>query len=194
MNTNGKILLTSTLMLLAGGQKVSAQTNNDEAGLAGNLDNPPIVTSNMNNSLSPNGINNLLSTISPNSAPSIDQPANINNTNNYSPDSYSTSYPNCSGTCLFAIGKNDQQNGWQLTTGIVWNINSPERTQAESSKIVAMAQSQKTSLDINLLLMEKLTQAIFSEQTEQANGLAIILASRLGYTDYKSLIKEIKSK
>jgi hypothetical protein len=194
MNTNGKILLTSTLMLLAGGQKVSAQTNNDEAGLAGNLDNPPIVTSNMNNSLSPNGINNLLSTISPNSAPPIDQPANINNTNNYNPDSYSTSYPNCSGTCLFAIGKNDRQNGWQLTTGIVWNINSPEKTQAESSKIVAMAQSQKTSLDINLILMEKLTQAISSEQTEQANGLAIILASRLGYTDYKSLIKEIKSK
>jgi hypothetical protein len=194
MNTNSKILLTSTLMLLAGGQKVSAQTNNSEVGSPKNLDGLPAVSSNMNDSPLSNGTNNLLSTNPINSAPSIDQPANINNTNNYNPDSYSTSYPSCSGTCLFAIGKNDRQSGWQLTTGIVWNINSPERTQAESSKILATAQSQKTNLDINLLLMEKLTQAIFSERTEQVNGLAIILASRLGYLDYKSLIKEIKSK
>jgi hypothetical protein len=163
-------------------------------GLPTNPDDPPIVTSNTNNSSLSNGTNNLLPTISTNSAPQIDQPANINNTNNYNPDSYSTSYPNCSGTCVFAIGKNDRQNGWQLTTGIVWNINSPERTQAESSKIVALAQSQKISLDSNLLLMEKLTQAIVSGQTEQANGLAIILANRLGYLDYKNLIKEIKRK
>jgi hypothetical protein len=196
MNTNSKIkvLLTSTLMLLAGGQKVNAQTNNSETGLPPNLNDPPTVPNNTSNSPLPNGTNNLLPTNSVNSAPPIDQPPNINNTNINNPDSYSTNYPNCSGTCVFAIGRNDRQNGWQITTGVIWNINSPERTQAESSKIVAIAQSQKINLDSNLLLMEKLTQAIVSDRTEQANGLAIILANRLGYLDYKSLIKEIKRK
>jgi hypothetical protein len=196
MNTNSKIkvLLTSTLMLLAGGQKVNAQTNNSETGLPPNLNDPPTVPNNTSTSPLPNGTNNLLPTNSVNSAPPIDQPPNINNTNINNPDSYSTNYPNCSGTCVFAIGRNDRQNGWQITTGVIWNINSPERTQAESSKIVAIAQSQKINLDSNLLLMEKLTQAIVSDRTEQANGLAIILANRLGYLDYKSLIKEIKRK
>jgi hypothetical protein len=196
MNTNSKIkvLLTSTLMLLAGGQKVNAQTNNSEIGLPPNPNEPPTVPNNTSNSPLPNGTNNLLPTNSVNSAPPIDQTPNINNTNINNPESYSTNYPNCSGTCVFAIGRNDRQNGWQIATGVIWNINSPERTQAESSKIIATAQSQKINLDSNLLLMEKLTQAIVSDRTEQANGLAIILANRLGYLDYKSLIKEIKRK
>jgi hypothetical protein len=192
MDTNIRIqvLSTSTLMLLASNHKVIAQTNNNEAD---NVKDSSAVPSSIN---SPplNGVNNLLLTNPINSAPPIDQPPNINSTNNNNPDSYSTNYPNCSGTCVFAIGKNDRQNGWQLTTGVIWNISSPERTQAESSKIMAIAQSQKISLDSNLLLMEKLTQAIVSDRTKEANGLAIILANRLGYLDHKSLIKEIKRK
>ncbi len=194
-NTRIQVLLTSTLVLLAGGHKVSAQTNSndDQIGLPTNPKNPLEPPSSTNDS-SVNAINNLLPTNPITSSPAIDQPTNINNTNNYNPDGYSINYPNCSGTCVFAIGKNDRQNGWQFTTGVIWNINSPERTQAESSRMLAIAQSQKINTDSNLLLMEKLTGAISSGKIEQANGLAIILANRLGYSDHKSLIKEIKGK
>jgi hypothetical protein len=128
------------------------------------------------------------------SGSTINQPpiTNQNNQTNYGDSTMS--YPNCTGTCVFSIGKINQQNQREVVAGVVWNITSPENTQAQTGKITAQAQSDKLDRDNNLVLMEKLTQAISSRQEERANGLAIMLAKPLGYQDHQKLIADIKNR
>jgi hypothetical protein len=117
---------------------------------------------------------------------------NQNNQTNYGDSTMS--YPNCTGTCVFGIGKINQQSQREFVAGVVWNISSPENTQAQTGKITAQAQSDKLDRESKLVLMEKLTQAVSSRQEERANGLAIMLAKPLGYNDHQKLIADIKNR
>jgi hypothetical protein len=72
---------------------------------------------------------------------------------------------------------------WQV--GVVWKPNAPEVAQAEGERT-------KQKLEDNRSLMTNLADAIAQNKTELASGLAILLAPRLGYSDPRKLIADLK--
>ncbi|MEH2147072.1 hypothetical protein [Nostoc sp.] len=107
-------------------------------------------------------------------------------------------YPNCGGACIFAIGRaiplSNGMTSWETVAGVVWQLSSPEKTQAEANKMIAETQSENLAQESNLILAEKLADAIESGKQERANILAILLSKRLGYSDYLRLMQEMKAK
>jgi hypothetical protein len=102
---------------------------------------------------------------------------------------------NCSNFCL----KLDVQSGlinnldlnnsnnlrWQLS--LIWQPNSPVAMQAEAQKARQKLEDIKTS-------MMELVEAISQNNMARANGLSILLAPKLGYTNPKQLIADIQAK
>jgi hypothetical protein len=85
-------------------------------------------------------------------------------------------------------GSGDSSNSarnikWQV--GVVWKPNAPEVAQAEGERT-------KQKLEDNRSLMTNLADAIAQNKTELASGLAILLAPRLGYSDPRKLIADLK--
>ncbi|WP_375494389.1 hypothetical protein [uncultured Nostoc sp.] len=107
-------------------------------------------------------------------------------------------YPNCGGACIFAIGRavplSNGITSWETVAGVVWQLSSPDKTQAEANKMIAETQSENLAQESNLVLAEKLADAIESGKQERANILAILLSKRLGYSDYLRLLREMKAK
>jgi hypothetical protein len=120
--------------------------------------------------------------------------------------SFSTSSDNCSNLCVkldlgssnndSSFGSNSFNNGfnngssygsngvrWQI--GITWRLTAPEVSLAESERV-------KRQLEDNRSLMTALAEAISQNKTEMAHGLAILLAPRLGYSDPRKLIADLK--
>jgi hypothetical protein len=63
---------------------------------------------------------------------------------------------------------------------------SPESTPAQNACI--LAENQRDALT------KKLAEAIENKKPERANAIAIILAQRLGYNDYRQLLKDIRNR
>lgn len=122
--------------------------------------------------------------------------------------SFSTGADNCSNVCVkvdLGSANNDSSFGggfnngfsssgdastnntknikWQV--GVVWKPNAPEVAQAEGERT-------KQKLEDNRSLMTNLADAIAQNKTELASGLAILLAPRLGYSDPRKLIADLK--
>jgi hypothetical protein len=119
--------------------------------------------------------------------------------------SFPASSDSCSNLCLkldlgsannessFSSGFNNGFNSntstgannlrWQV--GVTWRPNPPEVVQVEGDKV-------KQRLDDNRSLMMALAEAISQNRTEMARGLAILLAPRLGYSDPRKLLTEMK--
>ncbi len=121
--------------------------------------------------------------------------------------SFSTGADNCLNVCVkvdlgsanndssFGGGFNNGLSGtdssssnaknirWQV--GVVWKPNAPEVAQAEGERT-------KQKLEDNRSLMTNLADAIAQNKTELASGLAILLAPRLGYSDPRKLIADLK--
>ncbi len=108
----------------------------------------------------------------------------------------SISYPSCAGVYVFAIGRatrtGNADPSIEAVAGIVWQINSPENTQAQNARILAETQRDSLNNQSTLVLVEKLAEAIETDKPERANAIAIILASRLGYNDYRQLLKDVR--
>jgi hypothetical protein len=104
----------------------------------------------------------------------------------------SLTQPNCnSQICLFTLMRNSSQ-GTELLGGAVWQLGgSPNHTQAEAQKLLAIAQKEKLDQESTLILSEKLADAIENNKIERAKLYAISLAKRLGYADYRQLLKDI---
>ena len=104
----------------------------------------------------------------------------------------SLSQPNCNTKiCLFTLIRNSSQ-GTELLGGAIWQLGgSSEETQAEAQKLLALAQKEKLDQESTLILTEKLAEAIETQKIERAKLYAISLAKRLGYTDYRQLLKDI---
>jgi hypothetical protein len=64
----------------------------------------------------------------------------------------------------------------------------PENTPAQNARI--LAENQRDSL--TFALTGKLAEAIENKKPERANAIAIILAQRLGYRDYRQLLEDIR--
>jgi len=119
------------------------------------------------------------------------------------------SAPNCGGLCVYAniqtnsSGKSNSSsssnstdsmanimNGLNSSTssqmdvsvGFMWQIISPDQTNLDTQKTVAIAQIAKTEDEQKFLWMEKLTEAVNANNMAQAHGIAILLAPKLGKT------------
>lgn len=107
-------------------------------------------------------------------------------------------YPNCGGACVFAIGRMaPSYNGTtslEAVAGVVWQFKSPENTQAQAIKRQVDAQNERLEQESTVTLSEKLAEAIEQGRTKRANLLAILLAKRLGYPDYQSLLRDVTAK
>jgi hypothetical protein len=150
-------------------------------------------TSTVPSTLTPPGTNEILpaSTTS-----SINQQAGVIQNNGLG--SYgSLSYPSCSGVCVFAIGRTTRTGNAdpsvEAVVGVVWQINSPENTQAQTARILAESQKDSLNNQSTLVLTEKLAEAIEANKPERVNAIAIILSPRLGYSNYRQLLKDVLS-
>jgi hypothetical protein len=104
-------------------------------------------------------------------------------------------YPNCGGTCLFAIGRlvptSNGSTSAEAVAGVVWQLRSPENTQAEAQRLLIKAQTENLTQESTLLLTEKLADALEQRKPERIKLLAILLAKRLGYSDYYQLLQQL---
>jgi hypothetical protein len=120
--------------------------------------------------------------------------------------SFSTGVDNCSNLCVkldlgssnndssfgsnsfnggFNSGGNSGSSGVRWQVGITWRPTAPEISLAEAERV-------KRQLEDNRSLMTALAEAIAQNKTEMAQGLAILLAPRLGYKDPRKLIADLK--
>ncbi|WP_309740221.1 hypothetical protein [Chamaesiphon sp. OTE_20_metabat_361] len=120
--------------------------------------------------------------------------------------SFSTGVDNCSNLCVkldlgssnndssfgsnsfnggFNSGGNSAASGVRWQVGITWRPTAPEISLAEAERV-------KRQLDDNRSLMTALAEAIAQNKTEMAQGLAILLAPRLGYKDPRKLVADLK--
>jgi hypothetical protein len=105
--------------------------------------------------------------------------------------------PNCTGTCLFTLIKvipNGSSTTVEASVGVIWQISSPENTQAQASKIRADAERDNLAAQTDIVLVEKLSAALEANKLDLANAIAILLAKRWGYSDYRQLIRDIRDR
>ncbi len=103
----------------------------------------------------------------------------VNNEN-----SFNSGFNNGFGSDLNS-GSSINANNIRWQVGLTWKPNAPEVTQAEGERT-------KQRLEDNRSLMTLLAEAIAQNKTEMAQGLAILLAPRLGYGDHRKLIADLK--
>jgi hypothetical protein len=105
--------------------------------------------------------------------------------------------PNCTGTCFFTLFKvipNGSSTAYEASVGVIWQINSPENTQAQAMKIRADSDRENMAAQTDITLVEKLSAALAANNMDLANAIAIMLAKRWGYSDYRQLIKDIRDR
>ena len=105
-------------------------------------------------------------------------------------------YPNCGGTCLFAIGRlvpTSNGTSAEAVAGVVWQLRSPENTQAESQRLLLKTQSENLTQESTLILTEKLADAIEQRKPDRITLLAILLAKRLGYANHHKLLQDLNN-
>lgn len=108
------------------------------------------------------------------------------------------SYPNCNGACAFAMGRavplSNGTTGVEAIAGVIWQFSSPENIQAQSNRLLAKAESERLEQESTVALASKLADALETDRKERANLLAIILAKRLGYSNYIDLLQNVRIK
>jgi len=146
--------------------------------------------------------------VSPETQPALPQTTNPLNTNISIPDINnidqtaigqqfnsgfnSLSQPNCrTRICVFTLIRNSFKKT-EFLGGAIWQLGgSPEEKRAEAQKLVAIAQKEKLYQQSIVILIEKLAEAIETNKIERAKLYAIVLANRLGYADYRQLLKNV---
>ncbi|MBD2188404.1 hypothetical protein [Pseudanabaena mucicola] len=127
-----------------------------------------------------------------------------NGTNNFANVSSNTgalNYPNCS-SCFFGILRTTPNtnnfsgtinNQLEAVIGIIIAIDSPEKANSETNRMIVEIQKSKNEYEIQLALGEKLADAIESGKMERAKIVALLLAPLLGKT-HNQLLSEIFAK
>jgi hypothetical protein len=85
----------------------------------------------------------------------------------------------------FNSDSNPAANNLRWQVGFTWRPSPPEVAQGEGERV-------KQRLEDNKAIMIALAEAISQNKTEMARGLAILLAPRLGYSDPRKLLAEMK--
>jgi hypothetical protein len=110
---------------------------------------------------------------------------------NYSSRNSSMSHPNCRGTCIFAVGRVDNQGGTEAIAGVLWQLSSPENTLSQTQQIITQVEADNLEQESTTALAEKIAEALETGKKERATLLAIILAKRLGYTSHEHLLQDM---
>ncbi len=111
-------------------------------------------------------------------------------------EGFSSLSPPCnSRICLFTLIRKlvkDSSQETEVLGGLVWQLGySSQDAKAEADKLKAIAEKEKIDQESTLILTDKLAEAIESNKIERVKLYAISLAKKLGYADYKELLKEI---
>lgn len=125
-----------------------------------------------------------------------------NNFANVNSNTGALNYPNCSSSCFFGILRTTPNtnnfsgtisNQLEAVIGIIIAIDSPERANAETNRMVIDIQKSKSEYEIKLSLGEKLADAIELGKMERAKIIAMLLAPLIGKT-HTQLLTEIFAK
>ena len=104
-------------------------------------------------------------------------------------------YPNCGGTCAFAIMRTTPANNIngiinnqiEGVVGLIHTFNSPDQTNADTNRLMIEIQKYKTEQEVIIALSGQLADAIETGKYQRANIISIILAPKLGKTHYQLL-------
>jgi hypothetical protein len=102
--------------------------------------------------------------------------------------------PNCGGACVFAnvrVVPNGTSNNIEASIGMMWQFSSPENIQAQANRAKIDAEREQLIAQTDLALVEKLADAIEKKQVPKINAIAMILAKRLGYSDYQKYLRDV---
>jgi hypothetical protein len=102
--------------------------------------------------------------------------------------------PNCGGACVFAnvrVVPNGNNNNIEASIGLMWQFSSPENIQAQANKAKIDAEREQLIAQTDLALVEKLADAIEKKQAPRINAIAMLLAKRLGYSDYQKYLRDV---
>jgi hypothetical protein len=116
-----------------------------------------------------------------------------------------TTVPNCGGLCFYGNIKSGSSsiNGFNSSTtgsqfegslGFMWQITSPDQTNVETQRRLADSTIGKSEDELRFSWMKELTTAIRTGNMAEANGVAILLAPKLGKTPQQLLNEVIKMK
>jgi hypothetical protein len=104
--------------------------------------------------------------------------------------------PNCAGGCAYstirlAPGSSATPQNIEAVVGVTWQFNSPELAQNQVNRTIAELQKYKTEYEIIDALSIQLANAIENSQFERARIIAIVLAPKVGYPDYRLYLQKI---
>ena len=133
--------------------------------------------------------------------PTTLQQTGNNNFANVNSNVGALNYPNCSSSCFFGIVRTSPINNFNGTIsnqleaviGFVISLDSPEKANAETNRLLVEIQKNRSEYEILEALGLKLSDAIEEGKLERANIIAIILAPRLGKT-HTQLLAEVRKK
>jgi hypothetical protein len=118
----------------------------------------------------------------------------INQTNGLLP--FNGSFPSsstpqiCHSGCFYTQGRIlDRQV--EAIVGVIFQFGSPDGNQGEAVKILSQTQQHRSEQEITNLLSQQLADAIERKQFERSRLIAITLAPRLGYKNYRDLLKDV---
>ena len=119
-------------------------------------------------------------------------------TNNYANVNSSTgalNYPNCGGTCAFAIMRTTPANNINGTMsnqiegviGLIHTFNSPDQTNADTNRQLVDIQKQRSESEITTNYIKAIADACQSKDSVRAELTAKALG-RIWNVDYKTLL------
>lgn len=132
--------------------------------------------------------------------PTTLQQTGTNNFANVNSNVGALNYPNCS-SCFFGILRTTSNtnpsgtisNQLEAVIGVIIAIDSTERANSETNRMVVEIQKSKNEYEVKLALGEKLADAIELGKMERAKIVAMLLAPLLGKT-HNQLLAEIFAK
>ena len=125
-----------------------------------------------------------------------------NNFANVNSNTGTLNYPNCNSSCFFGILRTTPNtnnfsgtisNQLEAVIGVIIAIDSPERANAETNRMIIEIQKSKSEYEIKLSLGEKLADALELGKMERAKIIAMLLAPLIGKT-HTQLLAEIFAK
>jgi hypothetical protein len=126
------------------------------------------------------------------------QQSGLNNLTNIG----TTTSPNCGGFCLygniksgsstFSSFNNLSGSQFEGSLGFMWQITSPDQANLETQRRLAESQIGKTEDELRFSWMKALTAAIKDGNIADANGIAILLAPKLGKNP-QQLLNEVRN-
>jgi hypothetical protein len=106
----------------------------------------------------------------------------------------------CGGGCAyFNIRAVPSTTGFGATTliegstGFVWQFGSAEAAQSQAIRLTSELQKYKTEQEIIDYLSRQLADALESNRLDRARIIAITLAPKIGYSNYRLLLRTITS-